>query len=370
MNEQFNELVNYIRQHLNQGIPEESIRHTLLQHNWNPELVNHAFATVKSPTLSPDIQQPPTPQQFNQQPQNWNQQNSQVQPESQSQSSQPSSNVTAPQKYRVFKAIADTFGAIKNNAATFALAVIISYAIAAISLFLISLLIGKLLYGEFGLLFASTSKLLTVLFGSLILYTVWYAFVDAFVLAATSLAIYDGSEKHKSSIGTTIVQSFARVRRVIAANVLFALVSFWPIVLIIFLPIIFLTSGHTGGSSSLILIPILMLVAVVWAYIALIRFALAPYVALFEPDVPITKVLGRSKYLLMKGGQWFLVKGFFLLLLVVIVLAIATGKNLPELENSSNIGINLFLIIASILVNGALVMLYHNRKIVRGSGQA
>jgi hypothetical protein len=29
---------------------------------------------------------------------------------------------------------------------------------------------------------------------------------------------------------------------------------------------------------------------VLWAYIALIRFALAPYVALFEPDIPITKV--------------------------------------------------------------------------------
>ncbi len=370
MNEQFDQLVDYIRQHLNQGIPEESIRQTLLQHNWNSDLVNHAFVTAKSPTLPPEAQQSPAPQPLNQQPQDLNQQNNHAQPELQPTSNQTPSSVTAPQKYKVFRALADTFGAIKNNAGAFILAVITSYAIAAVSLFLISFVIGKLLYGEFGLLFASTSKLLTVLFGSLILYTVWYAFADAFVLATTSLAIYDGSEKRKSSIGATISQGFARVGRVIVANVLFALISFWPVVLIIFLPIIFLTSGHTGGSSSLILIPILMLVAVVWAYIALIRFALAPYVALFEPNVPITKVLGRSKFLLMKGGQWFLVKGFFLLLLVVIILAIVTGKNLPELENSSNIGINLFLIIASILVNGALVMLYHNRKIVRGSGQA
>jgi uncharacterized integral membrane protein len=68
----------------------------------------------------------------------------------------------------------------------------------------------------------------------------------------------------------------------------------------------------------------------------------------------------------MKGGQWFLVKGFLLLLLLVIVLAIATHKNLSELMNSNNIAINIVLIIASIIVNGVLVMLYHNRKIVRG----
>ncbi len=109
-----------------------------------------------------------------------------------------------------------------------------------------------------------------------------------------------------------------------------------------------------------------MLVVVMWIYIALIRFALTPYVALFEPDIPITKTLGRSKHLLVKGGQWFLIKGFLLLLLGLIILAVATGQDLPELMDSDNIAFNIFLIIVSVIVNGGLVMLYHNRKIVRG----
>jgi hypothetical protein len=287
MDEQFDQLVSYIKQHLEQGVPEDHIRQLLHQHNWNPELVDRAFSAVKAPA-PPTYQQPTSfPQSSTSQPQAYEQQPQQPVMDS---FNQPSPNPTAPQKYRVFRAIGDAFHAISNNAGTFILSVIISYAVAVGSLFLISLITSKVLYGQYGLLFASTSKLLIVLFGSLILYTVWYAFADAFVLAATSLAIFDGSEKRKSAIATTITNSFARVGRVITANVLFALVSFWPIVLIIFLPIIFLTSGHTGGSSSLILIPVLMLVAVLWAYIALIRFALAPYVALFEPDIPITKV--------------------------------------------------------------------------------
>lgn len=350
MNEQLDQLVSYIKQQFNQGVPEDSLRQLLIQHNYDPKLVDIAFATVKSPTSLPDTQQPLPPQQ----------------PESSTLTNQTSPSLSAPQKYRVFKALADAFGAIRNNLGTFLFAVFIVYAVAAGSLFLVSLLTDKLLYGEFGLLFASSSTLLTVLFGSLIVYTAWYAFANAFVLVATSLAIYDGSENRKSSIRTIISNSFARAGRVITANVLFALVSFWPIVLIIFLPIIFIISGHTSGNSSIILMPILMLVAVIWVYIALMRFALAPYVALFEPDVPIKKVLGRSKHLLMKGGQWFLVKGFLLILLLAIVLAVATHQSLPELMNSNSLAMNIVLILVSVIVNGALVMLYHNRKIVRG----
>lgn len=373
MNEQFDLLVDYIKQHLNQGVPEDHIRQTLLQHNWNSELVDRAFLSVKVPQTPYQPVPPYSETNVSNQPSqvnvnNWEQpNNTQVQaPNAYENINQVNTEPNAPKKYKVFRAIGDTFKTIKSNAGTFFLSAILSYTVAAVFLFVISFVIGKLLYGEFGLLFASTSKLLTVLFGSLILYTAWYALAGAFILATTSLALYDGSENRKSSLSTILSNSFSRLGRVVLADILFCLVAFWPIVLIIFLPIIFLTSGVGGSNSSLILLPILMLVATVWIYIALVRFSLAPYVALFEPNVPITKTLGRSKYLLVKGGQWFLVKGFLLLLLVLIILAVATGQNLPELMDSNNIAVNIFLIIVSLVVNGALVMLYHNRKIVRG----
>ncbi|MBP6962671.1 hypothetical protein KBB49_03995 [Candidatus Saccharibacteria bacterium] len=373
MNEQFDQLVDYIRQHLNQGVAEDHIRQTLSQHNWNADLVDRAFLSVKAPqTPYPPAlsysESNATNQPSNANANNWEQSNiTQAQaPSAYEHASQVSPEPNAPKKYKVFRAIGDTFQAIKNNAGAFFLSVILSYIVAAVFLFIISFIVGKVLYGEFGLLFASTSKLLTVLLGSLVLYTAWYALAGAFILATTSLALYDGSENRKSSLSTILSNSFSRLGRVVLADILFCLVAFWPIVLIIFLPIIFLTSGVGGSNSSLILLPILMLVAVIWIYIALVRFALAPYVALFEPNIPITKTLGRSKHLLVKGGQWFLVKGFLFLLLILILLAVVTGQNLPELMDSNNLVINIFLIIVSVVVNGSLVMLYHNRKIIRG----
>lgn len=195
MNEQFNELIAYIRQCLNHGIPEENIRYALLQHSWNTDLINHAFEVVKSRNPASVAQQPPSTQPYNQHSQGRSQENTHMQPASDSEPDHISPNTSAPQKYRVFKAIADAFSAIKNNAGVFVATVIISYVVATGTLFIVSFAIDKLLYGDFGLLFASTSKLLTVLFGSLILYSIWYAFAGAFIFATTSIAIYDGGKK-------------------------------------------------------------------------------------------------------------------------------------------------------------------------------
>jgi hypothetical protein len=57
MDEQFDQLVSYIKQHLEQGVPEDHIRQLLHQHNWNPELVDRAFSAVKAPA-PPTYQQP------------------------------------------------------------------------------------------------------------------------------------------------------------------------------------------------------------------------------------------------------------------------------------------------------------------------
>jgi len=334
--EQFDQLVRYIKQHLDQGIAEDNIRQVLLQHNWRGELIDRAFLTARPP--SPIHQSPAA-----------------------------SSHPEASQKYKVFQSIGDTFRTISKNPSTFVLAVVCSYAIAVVSYVLVSFIIGKVLLGEYGLLFASTSKVLTVLFGSLLLYTLWFAFAGALVLAATSLALPPSSENHKISIGAILSQSFTRIGRIIATDILFCVVSLWPIVLVIFLPFILLSGGTTGGgNASLLLFPVLLTAAIVWIYVALFRFALASYVALFEPDVPIFKTLSRSKHLLAKGGQWFLVKGFLLVLLVLTVLSLVTGHNLSELMDSANPAINIFIIVLTVLMNGALVMLYHNRKTVRG----
>ncbi|MDQ3094327.1 MAG: hypothetical protein M3Q70_04105 [bacterium] len=373
MNEQFDQLVDYIRQNINNGIPEDHIRQTLLQHNWNSELVDRAFLSIKTPQIPNSSALAYTDSiavsQQNQASANSWDRSSNIQPQTPDvyeQTNQLNSEPYAPEKYKVFRALSDALKAIKKNARAFFLSIVISYLIAFIFLAVITFVFVMAFYGEFNLLFASTSKMLSVLVGFLLLYTAWYALAGAYILATTSLTLYDGRENRKSSISTILSSSFSRLGRVFLANLLFSIVVFWPLVLIIFLPIIFLSSGLGGNNSSLILLPVLMLVAVIWVYVALVRFALVPLVALFEPNTPIFKTLGRSKQLLTKGGQWFLVKGFLLLILVLIILGVITGSNLQELSDSKNIAVNIFLIVLSIFVNAAIVMLYHNRKTIKG----
>ncbi|HSW37698.1 MAG TPA: hypothetical protein VLG37_05025 [Candidatus Saccharimonadales bacterium] len=333
MDENLKQIAEYINEHLRQGVPEQTIREHLRKNGWNDEWTNKAFAAARHHEASPL----PTPVQ-----------------------DQP----TAPKKYRVSRALKDVLSATRHNGLTFLLSVVISYILVGFSLLVVGLVIGKVLYGRYGLILASTSRLLVVLFGSLVLYTVWYAFAYAFVLSAASLAIRAGSEKRKSSLGANLSTALAATGRVGAANTLFALASLWPIILSIFLPSILLTRSR-GSGSPLVLSLILILAALVWIYIAVLRFALAPYVALFEPGLPITKSLARSKHLLEKGGQWFLVKGFFGLVAILIILSRLTNSSIRDLNNTHNIWLNLSLVVLSMLTNGALVMLYLNRRAVR-----
>jgi hypothetical protein len=109
----------------------------------------------------------------------------------------------------------------------------------------------------------------------------------------------------------------------------------------------------------------LLLVSLIWAVIAFLRFGLMPLVGLFEPEVPVRKTLSRSKFLLMKGGQWFLVKGMLVMLFIYIVLAAATNSSVQELSNSNNIAIQVVLGVFGLLAEAVLVLLYRNRRAVK-----
>lgn len=360
MNDQFDQLVAYIKQNLSQGTPEDRIRQTLLQHNWSAELVDKAFLLASTP------QAPAQQSQANVLEQELVD-NAQAAPQDVHEyGGQANTNPVSPVKYKVFRAIGDTFQAVGKNAPTFFMTAFMSYAFAGVALFMLVLLVGVALFSGTGLFFASPIKLLTILFGTMIFYTAWFTVTNAFILSTTSLALYDGSINRKSSLSTIMSQAFSRLSRVIVANILFSLVVFWPTVLISLLPFILLASGEGAGNSVFFLMPLAVLLSIGWVTVTLLRFALVPYVALFEPDVPLLKTLGRSNHLLRKGGQWFLVKGFLLVFLVVLVLSAVTGQNIPEVANSNNVVSTIAIFVISALVNGALVMLYRNRKTIKG----
>jgi hypothetical protein len=120
-------------------------------------------------------------------------------------------------------------------------------------------------------------------------------------------------------------------------------------------------------SLLVILIGLISFIATgVWVVVAFLRYWLAPYVALFETDIRLRNTLGRSKSLMYKGGQWFLVKSVLLTLafgLVYAVIVELLGDNPP-------LAILILLIIVNVLVSfiaiGMYYALYRNRVAVKG----
>jgi hypothetical protein len=53
MNDQFEQVTNYIKQQLQAGDSKENIRHTLLQYNWDANLVDQALSHVMTSTPQP-----------------------------------------------------------------------------------------------------------------------------------------------------------------------------------------------------------------------------------------------------------------------------------------------------------------------------
>ncbi len=332
MNDHFDQLVNYIKQHLDQGVPEDHIRQALHQHNWDHTLVEQGFAAAKTPAQPAGTQHAGGP--------------------------------VATQKYTVTQALQELFKAIANNATAYALAALVSIAASVAVLYVINYLIGLAFYAPMGWYFLPKWQIWTMLVVYLVAYTAWYAFAGAFITSAVALALADGRHGHKSSLNTILKQALARTRHVAGAHALFVMVSIWPAVLVIALPLILLLTSLNLGLAVFLFVPLTYLAAMVWVVVTVVRFALAPYVALFEPEVRVAKTLGRSKQLLMRGGQLFLVKGLLLVFLISFAISAATHTPYDKLANNTDPVLDAIALILWLGMHGVLVMLYHNRKSV------
>jgi len=257
----------------------------------------------------------------------------------------------------------DTLVAIKTNAVTYVVSVA---AAVVVSILTGALLITVVLAAAVSIPLASRTNpgaVIGVIVMVVALFTLWYAFSGAFMLSFTALALYAGAGGQKSTIPETMHEGFVRMKRVVVAGILVVAVALWPLIATIAAGFALYNSGGAAATPWPFLIGI---AAIIWLYIALLRYALAPYVALFEPDVPVMKVLSRSKQLMLKGGQWFVVKGIGLIFLVSILLGMVSGSQLRVQSGSSNLVVNVVSIVITILANGSLVLLYRNRKMVRG----
>lgn len=141
-------------------------------------------------------------------------------------------------------------------------------------------------------------------------------------------------------------------------------------------------SGFVGATTSGALVGLVLFLAtmpaVAWSIVCYFRYALVPYVALFERGTTIRETLGRSNHLLKNGGRWFLFKAFLLSLVIYSLNAALTGQ-LSEQDSTyslssgvpmaGEVGSLISVVISLgmfVVSNGVLVMLYKNRAATRG----
>lgn len=286
---------------------------------------------------------------------------------------QPQPGAAPKTKYTLSQGIREALSALKTNLGAIVLALLISVGVSAIAFFVLAVVaLGSL--NRASLDTFSPSTFTGTLLVAMAIYIVLYACISAFVASMTAFAIADGADGKKGSISQYIQSSLQRIGRVITTSLLVFAVIIGPYFLLAL--VLFASITHRnqeiGGFNGLVIL--LMIAGLVWMIIAALRYGLAILVAIFEPDVPVTKTLGRSQQLLQNGGQWFLVKGVLLITLIYIVLAALTGG--LATTSTSDYGsnshspasfvLNLFGLFIGILAQAVLVMLYRNRKAVRG----
>jgi len=336
--------VDYVWTQRAAGVADGAISAALLQIGWPQDYVTAAFNSIGQPPQPAAVQ----PTQTN--------------------------LVDTRHKYTIRAAIADVYRGMKVNWLTYLICVLSMLAVASI---LVTLIYGilsalhvydKVAYSGFG---GVRFRLIPLICLYLFVIAV-SAVVNAMVVNVLALTLRDGLDGHRGKPLATLKEALFRLVRVALTNALVALVALGPFIIttIIMITVTFAAtfSGVGGRSSSiagLIISLLLGLAGFAWALIASLRFALAPYVALIEPQTSIFGTLKRSSYLLRKGGQWFLLKGFFLLVAVLIIVLLLTHSSMSASNDTGGTIFTAVNIVVTILINGGLYTLYRNRVAVK-----
>lgn len=332
----------YIRQQQQFGTPLAAIHAALLQTGWPAEAVDRAFNEVNNQQA---VSSPPPTLNTS--------------PEPQGQVHQTHTNLdpVKPRRYGVFKALGDSFRAAGSNFGTLLVSAIIGVvaagllemsSVALLGLFGLSALgFGGLLSGAT----ITTGSIIASVIGVVIMMMLVQILSYTVILVTVSRPVFDGAEGKSSTIKDSLVNSMSQLGRVFGSTLLMYLAILGPMIGIAILAM--LVAISMPGIGALISIPILG--GVVWALIAALRYALAPYTTLFEPELPIKHSLKRSQDLLKSGGQWFIFKAAVLFFLVALIVdTLATNS----LTGQSSAASNIIGLIVLVFANGILVMLY------------
>lgn len=342
----------FIREHRKHGFSDERIREHFRAHGWTTAHIEaamkkaHELAVQAHPIFNSNIPtSPPSPVKTGAQP----------------------------KKYTIRRSLADFGRALRKNWRAFTLSVLAAAVLATAGAYL-AIFIDSLLPSYNFFKPHNPSAVLVFLSGILdiALLIAWSSFVSAFLLTTTAHALRDGLRGHPSNIGALLQQNLPRIPRVAIASAMATTIIFGPLLLIVPLTLVdvVISAEHLGTGLLLALLNVLVgVIGVVWVIITMLRLALVQQVAAFEPELSYRRILQRSSFLLREGGQWFLIKGAVLLLLLCTLLsALLKHSILADTSTPSTPGTIVFYLLNTLAIS-LLTMLYLNRVAVRGSAE-
>jgi|GEM_PF-5256345 len=186
-------------------------------------------------------------------------------------------------------------------------------------------------------------------------------FLSNLIFCMLALAINDGMCNRRQPFGTVFVGSLQMIFRVIGSELLLAVSLLSPFVVG---GVVLMAAEIVGGSVGFnSLAPVVLFAVFGWLTYGLQHFLLAPYVALFRPDIAIRRTLSHSSQLLRPGGAHIIVKGATILSLMAIIGAILTDiHSLSQLLLSADYPAFAILISLTTLTFGTMVALYDKRQ--------
>ncbi len=279
-----------------------------------------------------------------------------------------------PSKYGLFFAIGEATRAIFANVLAYVMAFVASILLTGIVYVLLAIALIAALASSLN----GTSNAIISIIGVVILALVVLSFVNAYTLITASVAVADGKAGRHSIIKKLLLPRPRLLLRVLGAEALAGLIIIVPLLVLVILSSVLAASGGGGGAAAIVILGGLLGVA--WVIIAALRFALTPYVALFDQSLPLLKTLGQSNHLLRGGGQWFLIKGFLIAIIVYILISFLGGSSSASTLGSLNTAQSLFgnvianniagsilSLLFGIISQAVLTVLYLNRAAVRGT---
>ena len=265
------------------------------------------------------------------------------------------------EKYPVLQAASETIAAMRVNLAAYLVSVVLAFAasIVGIGLLIVPVISVYVAIAHKGGI--STGSTVGLIIGAVVFAIIWFLATGAFVLTYTALALDAGANGRRSGVGETLRASFGHFRRVIIADLFIVVAAMGPL-----LAVILISVPIVSFAKPLAVLTIVGGVAgTIWVYVALLRYMMAPYVAIFEPELPASRLLSRSRQLMKKGGQWFIIKEFVVVFLGLALLSYIAGTASHGSSGPLSLVVNLVSFAATLVASGMIVMLYRNRKLVR-----